>query len=445
MVPSQERLVEEFCNNQPPTSSGAEPMSACSSKEDELNSQGDSISTNPQSAPENGSVSAPSPAEVEAVGSVSEGTREVLFEPHTVSWRAGVVGAQGGLRRLFSAVATVLAAALTVFTLLGTSAFAYDKSRSERIVPGVSVANVPIGGLTREEARAALAAKVAKVSARNLYLTAAGRSYSVSLSSLDLDPRIEESLDRAFGVGKGEGILGRLHRWLGRGGPAVDLPLEVLPSRDAVERRVVASIAGEVNREPTDATIEETTDDIVFRPPSPGVELQGDAASDMVFKAALDLIEGRDPGVVRLPYKQIPVKEGAGITTAILVRVSQQRLYFYENASLAGIYKVSTGTPKYPTPFGRFRVVQKIMNPSWTNPAPDTWGKEMPPFIPPGPDNPLGTRALQLNAPGILIHGTQNVRALGSPASHGCIRMNMPEIEALYPRVPVGTPVFVRP
>jgi L,D-transpeptidase ErfK/SrfK len=67
----------------------------------------------------------------------------------------------------------------------------------------------------------------------------------------------------------------------------------------------------------------------------------------------------------------------------------------------------------------------------------------MPASIPPGPGNPLGTRAMSLNASGILIHGTYASYSVGTYASHGCIRMLLSDVEALYPQVPVGTPVLI--
>ncbi len=69
----------------------------------------------------------------------------------------------------------------------------------------------------------------------------------------------------------------------------------------------------------------------------------------------------------------------------------------------------------------------------------------MPAYIPPGPGNPLGTRALYLNAPGIRIHGTYNSASIGTYASHGCIRMLIGDSEALFPLVPVGTKVIIKP
>ncbi len=67
----------------------------------------------------------------------------------------------------------------------------------------------------------------------------------------------------------------------------------------------------------------------------------------------------------------------------------------------------------------------------------------MPAYIPPGPTNPLGLRALYLNSPGIRIHGTYKTWTIGTAASHGCMRVANSQIVKLYPLVPVGTPVFI--
>ena len=115
-----------------------------------------------------------------------------------------------------------------------------------------------------------------------------------------------------------------------------------------------------------------------------------------------------------------------------------------DGITLVKSYSVATGQlDLYPTPLGHFEIIAKRLNPTWYNPALDTWGKDEPAIIPPGPDNPLGTRAMDLSAPGIRIHGTLNDASIGHWASHGCIRMHIPDSEALYPLVPVGTPVFI--
>ena len=110
---------------------------------------------------------------------------------------------------------------------------------------------------------------------------------------------------------------------------------------------------------------------------------------------------------------------------------------------MAKTYTVATGTARYPTPKGKFSIVLKRRNPVWVNPDPTGWGASLPPRIPAGPGNPLGTRAMNLNTPGIRIHGTSNVASLGTSASHGCIRMAIPDAEELFEKVDQGTPVVI--
>jgi lipoprotein-anchoring transpeptidase ErfK/SrfK len=127
----------------------------------------------------------------------------------------------------------------------------------------------------------------------------------------------------------------------------------------------------------------------------------------------------------------------------IEVNLSTNRLTFYDGLKVRKVYPVATGQPSFPTPQGTWQVVYKRVNPTWTNPDPDGWGADMPKSIPPGPGNPLGTRAMSLNASGILIHGTYAGGSIGTYASHGCIRMFLSDVEALYPQVPIGTPVLI--
>lgn len=108
---------------------------------------------------------------------------------------------------------------------------------------------------------------------------------------------------------------------------------------------------------------------------------------------------------------------------------------------LVDSYRVAVGTSAHPTPTGNFRIINKAKNPTW-NPPDSAWAAGMGP-VPPGPDNPLGTRWMGLNSPGIGIHGTPAASSIGTAASHGCIRMRIPEAEDLFDRVFVGTPVEI--
>ncbi|MGH2729382.1 MAG: L,D-transpeptidase family protein, partial [Actinomycetota bacterium] len=92
-------------------------------------------------------------------------------------------------------------------------------------------------------------------------------------------------------------------------------------------------------------------------------------------------------------------------------------------------------------PEGIWEITEKRYLPTWVNPDPEGWGKDMPASIPPGPGNPLGLRALNWSAPAIRFHGTSATYSLGYNASHGCVRMSNDDVIALYDMVDVGTPI----
>ena len=102
-----------------------------------------------------------------------------------------------------------------------------------------------------------------------------------------------------------------------------------------------------------------------------------------------------------------------------------------------------TGTLTFhePASGGTFSIVDMQRNP-WWRPPDSPWAKGLKP-IPPGPGNPLGARWMGLSAPGVGIHGTPDDASIGYSASHGCIRMHIPDAEWLFTHVELGTPVVI--
>jgi lipoprotein-anchoring transpeptidase ErfK/SrfK len=164
-------------------------------------------------------------------------------------------------------------------------------------------------------------------------------------------------------------------------------------------------------------------------------------AKTVVWEAETGL---RPDHALALPIKaagaKITLKQGLG--KAIIVVLGKRRLWLYSGSKIQATYGVAVGQAAYPTPLGIWKIIDKNPAPSWNNPGSD-WAKNMPSHIGPGSSNPLGLRALYLNADGIRIHGTQNTGSIGTPASHGCIRVANSNIVKLYPLVPIGTTVFI--
>jgi L,D-transpeptidase ErfK/SrfK len=145
----------------------------------------------------------------------------------------------------------------------------------------------------------------------------------------------------------------------------------------------------------------------------------------------------------------------SGPREGIVVNLPEHRLYYYPKRKpgqkpVVITYPVSIGKMDWHTPLGRTTILSKKERPTWTPPESVRQehianGDPLPAVVPAGPNNPLGLFAMRLNIkPGdYLIHGTNNPIAVGMAVTHGCIRMYPEDIEALFPLVPVGTPVYL--
>ena len=144
----------------------------------------------------------------------------------------------------------------------------------------------------------------------------------------------------------------------------------------------------------------------------------------------------------------------SGPREGVVLNLAEYRMYFYPEANPGEpayviTYPISIGRMDWETPLGLTSVVAKVVNPSWYPPASvhqeriDEGRPPLPRIVPPGPDNPLGSRAMRLGLPGYLIHGTNRPAGVGMRVTHGCIRMFPEDIEFLFDRVPVKTRVRI--
>ena len=126
----------------------------------------------------------------------------------------------------------------------------------------------------------------------------------------------------------------------------------------------------------------------------------------------------------------------------IIVNRGAFRLSLYKHLKLAKTYPIAVGRQGLETPAGLYDIQDKQVNPSWHVPNSSWAGKLAGRVIPPGPDDPIKARWMGFNG-GAGIHGTDEDSSIGTAASHGCIRMHIPDVIDLYPQVPVGAPVYI--
>ncbi|KUQ81818.1 MULTISPECIES: L,D-transpeptidase family protein [Enterobacter cloacae complex] len=135
----------------------------------------------------------------------------------------------------------------------------------------------------------------------------------------------------------------------------------------------------------------------------------------------------------------------------IVVNLAELRLYYFPpGEKIVQVFPLGIGQLGLETPVTTTRVSQKIPNPTWTPTAGIRarsleQGIKLPPVVPAGPNNPLGRFALRLGVGNgeYLIHGTSAPDSVGLRVSSGCMRMNAPDIKALFEQVRVGTRVQI--
>ncbi|MFL5798785.1 MAG: L,D-transpeptidase family protein [Actinomycetota bacterium] len=350
------------------------------------------------------------------------------------------------MKRRFAGKAPVVL--LVVFALLAaggaTSAFAalgYEHARAGRILPGVSIEGVDVSNMTRSEAVAAVSKAVRHELDAKVHVTAGKRTWDLAIGQLGVAADVAPVIDRALALNDDYSWVSRVYHRLTHAKVhrsfSVGTTLDPAPLVSFVNQ-----VAKQVARPPTDAGYALEDGKVAMRHAHSGVALEY-----WVARAQLKRAVERGGGSVKFETKTIaPKVPDDQVGKLIVVSRTSNRLSLYDGFKVERTYPVATARQGFETPPGEWSVVNKVENPTWHNPClgqPGCWAAGEPAEIGPGPGNPLGTRALYLDASGIRIHGTPEDSSIGTWASHGCIRMHISDSEALYPLVPIGTPVFV--
>ena len=108
----------------------------------------------------------------------------------------------------------------------------------------------------------------------------------------------------------------------------------------------------------------------------------------------------------------------------LVADLSLNELHMIDGDKEVFVYPISPGTKSYPTPAGNYRIRRLVWNPRWTPPPNSAWARKYKPQAPGSPGNPMKVVKIFFREPDYYIHGTAETGRLGSPASHGCLRMD---------------------
>lgn len=301
----------------------------------------------------------------------------------------------------------------------GLAVAAAPASTPTRTVPAdVAVAGVDVSGLSAEPARA----KIETAFARSIRVSYGHKNIWIAPGRLGAGLSVDAAVSSALASTPGSKIA--------------------LPVKYSAERvqQEVAALAKRFDRAAVDAeVIGASSAGPRFSAPKAGV-----AVDQKTMRTALAQVlrDGTRAPLLLLTKPVAPKRTAANFGPVVVVTRGVNVLKLYDGQSLVRTFRVATGQAIYPTPGGLWHITNMQRNPWWYPPTTSEWARGLKP-VPPGPSNPLGTRWMGLDAAGVGIHGTTAPASIGYSASHGCIRMQVPEAEWLFEHVHVGTPVVI--
>jgi hypothetical protein len=318
------------------------------------------------------------------------------------------------------------------------AAYRYEQANAARILPGIRVAGVDVSEMTRAEAIAAVRAQARVDLDREIVVFVEGERFTTTPRHLGRRAWVGRAVKEAMRASERVGWMERA--WRRFQDEPFDVEIALSFGGDRGVERFVRRTAREVAVAPRNASIGIGDGGLVFRRSEAGSALRAGRAERRLSEALSD-----GSSIVRLSVRPVAAKINARtMTPTIVVHVDTNRLDLYEGFQVTHSWDVATAKPGWVTPVGEWSLYQKRENPTWYNPALDTWGAGIPAVVPGGPGNPMGTRALYITAPGLIrIHGTTSPDSIGRYASHGCIRMHNEHVEELYRLVPVGAKVII--
>jgi lipoprotein-anchoring transpeptidase ErfK/SrfK len=346
------------------------------------------------------------------------------------------------LRKRASLIAVLSVALLIV---LAVAAYGYDTSRDDLIAGGVTVAGVDVGGMRTDAANDKLLASLGPGLERPVRVKVAGQRFKLTAERAHLAADVNGMVDEALEASREGGLPTRV--WRGLTGGDVDRSLEarVSYSRVAV-KRFVRRVRGAVNRPPRDADVSFQTASLPAIPSRTGLKVDRRRLLAAVENALVATGSARTVrGHVRVVKPRVTTERVAEkYPYVVTVDRKNFRLRFFKDLRLAKTYKIAVGQVGLETPAGLYHVQNKAEDPAWHVPNSDWAGDLAGKVIPGGrADNPLKSRWLGIYD-GAGIHGTDAISSLGTAASHGCIRMAIPDVEELYEQVPVQAPVYIQ-
>jgi lipoprotein-anchoring transpeptidase ErfK/SrfK len=325
--------------------------------------------------------------------------------------------------------------------------FIADASGGDSVAKGIKVATVDVGGLSSADAKAKLQKELVTPLQRRLTVRIGGPhdpDYHLTAKEAQISADVSKTVSAAIKEGRKGGVFARTWRGITGGQRKVTIKPQITYSARAIDR-LVARVEHRLNRRAIDAKADFQPERVAIRAARTGRTVD---AARLRADLVADLTSATSDRVVEVPVKtKRPKVTSASVEKRYPVVIDVNRgafqLTLYKHLKKVKTYPIAVGQAGLETPAGLYKIANKEINPAWHVPN-SAWAGSLAGSVIPGgaPDNPLKSRWLGVYD-GVGVHGTSDSGSIGSNASHGCIRMLIPDVEELYPQVPVGSPIYI--
>jgi L,D-transpeptidase catalytic domain/Putative peptidoglycan binding domain len=340
-----------------------------------------------------------------------------------------------------------VAAALAIMCVLAGAVYAYDHGRRDRIAKGISVGGIDIGGMSRASAERKLEARLLGALHEPIVVHHGTKTWKLGPREARVSADLGAMIDDAVARSRQGNVVSRTMRGLTGASIHADLTPEVTFSKQAVVR-LLDKIRQSVDRDAIDAKLSFHPGGFTKLDGRDGLAVDASRLHDEIDAAIVSPTAQRT--FVAHTHHTAPAVTTAKLVkdynTLLVVDRTNFQLKLFKQLKPVKTYDIAVGMAGLETPAGVYHIQNKAVDPAWTMPnsswvAPEDRGK----VIPGGTAaNPLKARWLGI-FDGAGIHGIDpsEYGTIGHAASHGCVRMRIPDVEDLYPRVSVGTPIYI--
>jgi lipoprotein-anchoring transpeptidase ErfK/SrfK len=338
-------------------------------------------------------------------------------------------------------------ALVAVLAALVVAVVVYDHGREDTIGQGVTIGGVDVSGLKRAAAAAKLRRAILTPLSQPVTVDHGSQRWRLSAREAKVATNLDATVDEALARSRDGNIVQRTWRNVTGKELGARLEPQVTFSDQAVVR-MLDRVRKAINRPAMNATIKFSLGGPTTTPSHEGLALDASTLHQKI-KAALVApdAERRFSAVTHHVEPKVSTEQlVAQNSTSLVVNRSAFKLTVFKDLKPVKTYSVAIGAVGLDTPAGLYHIQNKAVNPAWTEPNSDWVPKADRGKIIPGgtPENPLKSRWLGIfNGAGIHGVDPSEYGTIGHAASHGCVRMRISDVEDLYPRVPVGAPIFI--